>query len=108
MSSRYAVASCMILTAFLLPGPAYADSFRCGQRLATEDMTVEELLEACGDPTRKTVEVVDIFGPNVHGAGNVKRGTSTIEKWTYDFGPQTFDMVVTIVDGQIEGIERAK
>ncbi len=87
---------------------ADAESFRCGQRIATEDMTVEELLEACGEPTSRTVETVDIYGPNVHGAGNVKRGTSTVEKLTYDFGPQTFDMVVTIVDGKIQGIERVK
>jgi hypothetical protein len=31
-----------------------------------------------------------------------------VEKWTYDFGPQTFDMVVTIVDGVIQGMERAR
>ena len=98
----------MLLAAILPAAPAAADSFRCGQRIATDDMTVAELLEACGEPTSKSVEVVDVYGPNVHGAGNVKRGTSTIEKWTYDFGPQTFDMVVTIVDGKIQGIERVK
>jgi hypothetical protein len=96
------------LALILLATPAAADSFRCGQRIATEDMTVEELLEACGEPTSKTVEVIDVFGPNVHGAGNVKRGESTIEKWTYDFGPQTFDMVVTIEDGVIKSMERAR
>ena len=96
------------LAALLLAPAAGSDSFRCGQRIATEDMTVEELLEACGEPTRKKVEVVDIYGPNVHGAGNVKRGTSTIETWTYDFGPQTFDMVVTVVDGVIKSMERAR
>ncbi len=98
-----------ILLAAALPAvPAIAESFRCGQRIATDDMTVEELLDACGEPTSKSVEVVDVYGPNVNGAGNVKRGTSTIEKWTYDFGPQTFDMVVTIVDGELKDIERAK
>ncbi len=97
----------LVLAGALLAAPAAADSFRCGQRIATEDMTVEELLEACGEPTRRTVEVIDVYGPNVHGAGNVKRGTSTIEKWTYDFGPQTFDMVVTIEDGVIKSMERS-
>ena len=96
------------LLALLVAAPASAESFRCGQRIATDDMTVAELLATCGDPTHKTVEVVDVYGPNVHGAGNVKRGTSTIEKWTYDFGPQTFDMVVTVVDGEIKDIERSK
>jgi hypothetical protein len=94
------------LAAILAAPSAGADSFRCGQRIASEDMTVEELLEACGEPTVKSVEVVDVYGPNVHGAGSVKRGTSTIEKWTYDRGSQSFDMVVTIVDGVIKGIDR--
>lgn len=102
------LAASWALAWMLVTAPAFADSFRCGQRIATEDMTVEELLKACGEPTRKSVEVVDVYGPNVHGAGNVKRGTSTVEKWTYDFGPQTLDMVVTIVDGELKEIERSQ
>jgi len=96
----------VLLATILAPDPAGADSFRCGQRIATDEMSPQELLEACGEPTRKSVEVVDVYGPNVNGAGNVKRGTSTVEKWTYDRGPQSFDMVVTVVDGAIKGIER--
>ena len=69
---------------------------------------MRELLEACGEPTARTVEVVDVYGPNVQGTGSVKRGTSTIEKWTYDRGSQSFDMVVTIVDGDITSIKRAE
>lgn len=69
-------------------------------------MTVDELLEKCGTPTRKSVEVVEIYGPATSGVGRVKRGTSTIETWTYDLGSQTFDMVVTIVDGKIKSMER--
>jgi len=101
-------AASALLAAMLVAIPAAADSFRCGQRIATEDMTVEELLQACGEPTRKSVEVVDVYGPNAHGSGNIKRGTTTIETWTYDFGPQTLDMVVTIQDGKLKGIERAQ
>ncbi len=100
------VPPCAVLAVMLVAAPAGADSFRCGQRIASEEMTVQELLEACGEPTDKSIEVVDVYGPNVHGAGNVKRGTSTTEKWTYDRGSQSFDMVVTIVDGVIKGIDR--
>jgi len=71
-------------------------------------MSVEELLEACGEPASKTVEVIDVHGPNVRGAGNVKRGTVTVEKWTYDRGAQSFAMVVTIEEGKIKSIERAE
>jgi hypothetical protein len=71
-------------------------------------MTVDELVAACGEPTNKSVEVIDVYGPGVHGAGNVKRGTVTVETWTYDRGAQAFDMVVTIEDGRIRKMERAE
>jgi Protein of unknown function (DUF2845) len=88
--------------------PAFAEGFRCGQRIATPDMTVEELLEACGEPTGRSVEVVDVYGPNTQGAGNIKRGTVTVETWTYDRGSQASAMVVIIEDGKIKKMERAK
>jgi hypothetical protein len=31
-----------------------------------------------------------------------------VETWTYDRGPQAFTMVVTIEDGKIKKMERAK
>jgi hypothetical protein len=105
--SRLSIASVLAVLLGSLP-PAGADTFRCGQRIATTDMSVEELLDACGEPTSRSVEEIDVYGPNVHGAGNVKRGTITVERWTYDRGPQAFAMVVTIEDGVIKSIERAK
>lgn len=102
----------MKLPAFALAllgvAPAVAETFRCGQWIASPDMTVGELLEKCGTPTNRTVEEVDVYGPTVAGGGRVKRGTSTIEKWTYDRGSQSFDMVVTIVDGAIKSMERGE
>ena len=91
-----------------LPLAAGSETFRCGQSIASPDMSVDELLEKCGEPDRKTTEEVDVYGPNAQGAGRVKRGTVTTEKWTYDRGPNSFAMVVTIEDGKIKSMERAK
>ena len=97
------------LTAVLfLPAAAGAETFRCGQHIASPDMSVDELLDKCGEPAQKSVEQVDVYGPNTHGAGNIKRGTVTVEKWTYDRGSQASAMVVTIEDGKIKSMERAK
>ena len=96
----------MMLVGLLLAGPAAAESFRCGQWIASPDMTVDELLEKCGEPTTRTVEVTDVYGPNANGQGNTKRGTVTTEKWTYDRGNQSSAMVVTIEDGKIKSMER--
>jgi uncharacterized protein DUF2845 len=99
----------LLLTGLLLMAtPVAAETFRCGQWIASPDMSVEELLEKCGAPSNKTVEVVDVYGPAVSGAGRVKRGTSTVEKWTYDRGSQAAAMVVTIVDGEIKSMGRAE
>ncbi|HEX9706958.1 MAG TPA: DUF2845 domain-containing protein [Steroidobacteraceae bacterium] len=96
------------LAGMLLVTAAVAETFRCGQWIASPDMSVEELLEKCGSPTSKTVEEIDVYGPAVSGSGRVKRGTSTVEKWTYDRGSQSFAMVVTIVDGEIKGMDRSE
>jgi hypothetical protein len=102
------LANAVMVLAAAAAAPAAADSFRCGSSIATTDLTVAELVEKCGAPSEKAVEVVDVWGPNVHGAGNVKRGTTTIERWTYDRGAQSFAMVVTIEDGKIKSIERKR
>ncbi|HET8692940.1 MAG TPA: DUF2845 domain-containing protein [Steroidobacteraceae bacterium] len=86
--------------------PAGAETFRCGSHIASPDMSVEELLEKCGEPAEKSVEQVEVRGPAAHGTGNVLRGYVTVEKWTYDRGSQAAAMVVTIEDGKIRSMER--
>lgn len=106
--SRYRPACCVLaLLALALPWAAPAETFRCGQWIASPDMSVEELLEKCGEPTRKASEVVDFYARTAAG-GRIRTGTSVIERWTYDRGSQSFDMVVTIVDGEIKSMERGE
>ena len=96
----------MVMASLLsLANAAAAESFRCGQWIVSEDVSVEELLQKCGEPTEKSSETFDVHGPTASGRRN-KRGTTTIEKWTYDRGSQAAPMVVTIVDGRIKSMER--
>jgi transmembrane protein TMEM174 (potassium channel)/uncharacterized protein DUF2845 len=97
------LAACLIVAT-----PAAAETFRCGQWIASPDMSVEELLEKCGAPTSKTVEVIDVYGPSDAGKGKIKRGTITVETWNYDRGSQSFAMVVKIEDGKIKSMGRAE
>lgn len=83
-----------------------AENFRCGQWIASPDMSVDELLEKCGSPTSKAVVEEDVFGPAASGKGRVKVGTTVTETWTYDRGSQAAAMIVTIVDGRIRSMER--
>ena len=97
----------IISVAALLASPAaLPESFRCGQGIVSEDSTVEELLQKCGEPTTKKTETIDVYGPSDAGGGNIKRGTLTIETWTYDRGSQSFPMVVTIENDKIKSMER--
>jgi len=101
--------SAAVLLVLSLASPAaFAETFRCGQWIASPDMSVEELVEKCGAPTSKSIETIDVYGPTVGGAGRVKRGTSTVETWTYDSGSQSFAMVVNIVDGKIKSMVRGE
>ena len=102
------IVSSALVAALIINQPAFAENFRCGQWIASPDMSVDELLQKCGTPTQQTSETVDVYGPAVSGGGHVKRGTSTIEKWTYDRGSQAAPMVVTIVDGKIKSMERGE
>jgi hypothetical protein len=97
-----------VLGACLVASPAGAETFRCGQWIASPEMTVDELVQKCGQPTSKNVEEVEVYGPSVAGGGRVKRGTSVVETWTYERGNQAAPMVVRIVDGEIKSMERGE
>lgn len=94
-----------LAAALLMALPAAAETFRCGQWIASRDMSVAELLEKCGEPTTKSIRYEDIYAKAVDGGTN-RVGVSTIETWTYDRGSQSFAMVVTIIDGKIKSMER--
>jgi len=91
----------------MLPFTASADeNFRCGNSIASSDMTVEELVQKCGEPTTRATETKEVLVRNRDNGLMVKTGETLIETWTYDRGTQAPPMVVTIVDGRIKSIER--
>jgi|SRR5687767_14554695 hypothetical protein len=95
--------------ALFIPLGAMADEkFRCGQWIASSEMSVQELLSKCGEPQSRTQSSEDILVRNPNTGLMLKNGEVLIEKWTYDRGTQAAPMVVTIVDGRIKSIERQK
>lgn len=88
----------------LLAAGAYAgDDVRCGNSIVNSDMSVQELLHKCGEPTSKQVREEDVRAANA-GGGTRRVGTTYTEIWTYDRGSNAFGLVVTIVDGNIKSI----
>ena len=73
-SKRWVLAMCAVAPM----GVAVADdTFRCGNRLIEPGMTGPEVLELCGEPTSKTVEVQDVR------SGNQVVGKTEVQRWTY-------------------------
>lgn len=95
--------------ALLLPLLAPADeSFRCGKWIASKDLSVAELAQKCGEPSRRETVTEDVKARNGNTGLMVKTGETTVETWIYDRGTTAPPMVVTIVDGRIKKIERQK
>jgi hypothetical protein len=107
---RAALAAAGIAIAGLLAAAsAPAETFRCGNWLVDERQTPEQIREKCGAPTSTSTKTEDVYGPSDAGTGGwIKRGTTTTETWIYDRGNNAAPMVVTIVDGKVRSIERAK
>jgi hypothetical protein len=101
--------SLAIAVLLMLPFAASADeNFRCGNWIASSDMSVGELVQKCGEPTSRSSRTEDVKVRNRDNGLMLKVGETLIETWTYDRGPQAAPMVVTIVDGRIKSIDRRK
>lgn len=99
----------LAIAALLLPFAASADEdFRCGNWIASSDMSVADLIRKCGEPTERSSRTEDVKVRNRDNGLMLKVGETLIETWTYDRGPQSAPMVVTIVDGRIKSIERQR
>jgi len=81
---------------------------RCGKWVVTSDVSVQELISKCGQPAAKDVSTRDIYASGAAPGRTRRVGVSTTEYWTYDRGSRAFRMIVTIVDGKINSIERAQ
>jgi hypothetical protein len=92
----------------MLPLAASSETFRCGNWIASSDMSVDDLVKKCGEPTARTSKTEDVLVRNRDNGLMLKVGETLIETWTYDRGTQAAPMVVTIVDGRIKSIERQK
>jgi hypothetical protein len=99
-------ASAPVVLALLLPLGASAETFRCGKWIVGEQITREELVQKCGEPTSRASRTEDVRAPNQYTGGNVKVGETVIETWIYERGTGAAPMVVTLVDGKIRSIER--
>lgn len=68
-----------VMLGSVLVGTAVADeSFHCGSKIMEVGMTQAEVIEHCGDPTSRAVEVQDVH------SGNRVVGKTELHRWTYE------------------------
>jgi hypothetical protein len=72
------------------------DSLRCGTHLAQVGETQLKVLYQCGEPSAKA-------SYPYYGHSGVD---GTVEKWTYNRGPDDFIYDFTFMDGRLEDIKR--
>lgn len=102
MKTRLTLAGAALCAVFSVP--AAADSFRCGTYLIREDMPAAEIAEKCGPAS--SVETVEepIMARGANGAAH-QIGVASKQYWTYDRGPGSPSMRLTIEDGIAKRIE---
>jgi hypothetical protein len=91
----------------LSSAPTFGETFRCGSKLVSQEISVADLVTKCGQPDHRSATETE---PVVRSPNGALRRLPPIrtETWTYERGPQAFSMVVTIVDGKITRMEPGK
>lgn len=104
-----ALAAAVLLAAVPCAARAGSDgSIRCARGLVSLGDATIDLLGKCGEPTLREghTEETALVYPRPTGAP-VRAVAVGVERWTYDFGPQRFVVVVTVTGGKVTAIDNA-
>jgi hypothetical protein len=101
--SAVAIATVVVM----VPSVLFAETFRCGNKLVTQDSPLSEIVAKCGTPSHKEVSDVQPTARSVNGTMQ-RLPTIRTEVWTYDRGANAFAMKVTVVDGKVTKVESVK
>ncbi|HSS65272.1 MAG TPA: DUF2845 domain-containing protein [Gammaproteobacteria bacterium] len=89
-----------------LPQSISAAKLVCGQKVIHVGDSVIYLRKACGEPSAREQET-----RRFDYGGRLERrcfvGETVIERWTYELAFGRVPMILTIVDGEVEGIHAA-
>ncbi len=97
----------LLAAALALPTRAAAESLECsGGIVAVGDSRID-LLGKCGPPSLQEVLDYDRAALQRYGSsGPGRRASTTVERWTYNFGPTRFLQFVTLEAGRVVSITR--
>jgi hypothetical protein len=98
----------VFLLCALCGAAAHADEpMRCGRWVVSAPLSIEELLKKCGEPASKRIVEQDVRGV---GANNmiIKKGTTTVEYWTYERGRHAASIVAMVRGSTVKSLTRSE
>jgi hypothetical protein len=103
----FAAAAALVFVFPAIAGASSESSMRCpGGIVAVGDPTID-LLGKCGMPALREVRASDTYvAVATVGQTFGRTAVLTSERWTYDFGPQQFLMLVVVDGGRIQSMHR--
>jgi Protein of unknown function (DUF2845) len=100
------ISGIMLLAAGLaFPGPAAADSMRCGTKLMTDGDPADKVEAYCGRPA--SIERHEIVRPYYYNHGYPIHSSYevSVELWTYNFGPNKLMYRLRFEDGLLVDVD---
>jgi len=88
--------------------PAAADTMRCGNQVVGEGDAVEDVLEACGEPTTRSRTWIQRRPQYELGGWEYSfpgREDVPVDLWTYEGGPHKLTRRVRFIAGKVTSIE---
>ncbi|HOP40624.1 MAG TPA: DUF2845 domain-containing protein [Geobacteraceae bacterium] len=81
------------------------DTMICRQGIVSVGTTAGEVIHKCGEPTFATQREQTSVDRSVTGHQDKVYTTSTIDDWTYNFGPNEFQYRLLLENGRVISIE---
>ncbi|RKH17928.1 DUF2845 domain-containing protein [Corallococcus sp. CA047B] len=101
-----ALSASLVVACLALPSLVHASSLRCDNKLVSEGASTDDALIKCGEPmsrrTRTEYASTRYKQKTAHEEVSTEVGrSSTIEEWTYNFGPHRLMQVAIFRDGRL-------
>lgn len=96
----------LLLACLALPSLVHASALRCDNKLVSEGASQADALAKCGDPvtrqsrTEYVTRKAKSKSPTEEASTEITSST-TLEEWTYNFGPHRLMQVAIFRDGRL-------
>ncbi|NOK21443.1 DUF2845 domain-containing protein [Corallococcus carmarthensis] len=101
-----ALPAALVVACLALPSLVHASALRCDNKLVSEGASKTDALAKCGEPVSKESKTeyvsrkVKAKTPTEEDSTEVTAST-TVEEWTYNFGPHRLMQVAIFRDGRL-------